>query len=65
MELYCKKCGNSELFRERTITEWLVDENADREEKILEESTFYCAECGEEVAKEVFYESPDHYRIFD
>lgn len=44
MELSCE-CGNEEDFSERTVVEFIVDAEGNREEKVLEETDYICLNC--------------------
>lgn len=46
MELSCE-CGNETEFSERTIVEFIVDAEGNREEKVLEETDYLCSKCGQ------------------
>lgn len=43
------KCGNETEFYERTVVQFIVDAEGNREEKILETTHYYCLECDKEV----------------
>jgi len=46
MELSCE-CGNEFNFIERTVVEFYVDGEGNRDEKITEDTEYLCGECQE------------------
>jgi hypothetical protein len=48
MELSCK-CGNETDYIEETITSFTTDAEGNREEKVREETRYFCRNCNEEA----------------
>ena len=42
-------CGNETDFREETVVHFSVNSEREREEKLLEDTHFYCNDCDAEV----------------
>ena len=48
MKLSCE-CGNKSDFVEETVTSWNVDGEGNREEKVDEQTRYFCIPCNQDA----------------